>query len=583
MQLVYNSNSTMHLPALMQIKLARETGWDGVFLREEHLRRYLAEGYDLASLRAALAGLEPVNIGALADVERWRPDERAGMLREAERADGAGRRRRRLVRPGPDRPGPAGRRLSRAGGPVPGGTTGGHGECAASRRPCRRGPRDSLLPRADRLDAPGAARRGRRGGRRSRVRQRRPGPRLLAPVAGRNDARRDRPARSRGSSSGSTSPTRSDRPVRRIRTSAAVGCGPARARFPLREWVAAVRATGFDGWWDNELYSPLHWELADPVAVGERASRGPPARSSGPDRVARVDAARGPMLRSMRNRLLAGGLRSGESGRLVASGYPAGPRRRILLKDVATSANVSGSTASRALADDPRISLATRLSVKAAAAELNYVPNAAARSLRMKHTRTLGLLIPDLRDPVHGQVASGFEEEARRSGYCVIIVAGENEPARERLALKIFAEHGADGVAIVSSAISPREARERVDPERLVLVQPDHSSLPRREGSPAARGDPDRRRRRAARPPSITSSTTATAGSPIVEGGGGATNKVRSEAVASDPPQPGRQDGPAHVRRIRRHLARSRPSWPPRSPPTCPKRSCATTTSWPWP
>ena len=74
------------------------------------------------------------------------------------------------------------------------------------------------------------------------------------------------------------------------------------------------------------------------------------------------------------------------------------PRRRILLKDVALRVSVSGSTASRALADDPRISLATRLSVKAAAAELQYVPNAAARSLRVRRTRTLGLLLPDLRE-----------------------------------------------------------------------------------------------------------------------------------------------------------------------------------------
>ena len=45
MRLVYNSNSTMHLPVLMQIRVAHETGWDGVFLRAEHLRRYLGQGY----------------------------------------------------------------------------------------------------------------------------------------------------------------------------------------------------------------------------------------------------------------------------------------------------------------------------------------------------------------------------------------------------------------------------------------------------------------------------------------------------------------------------------------------------------
>ena len=220
------------------------------------------------------------------------------------------------------------------------------------------------------------------------------------------------------------------------------------------------------------------------------------------------------------------------SSALVTNGATPGPRRRVLLKDVARSANVSGSTASRALADDPRISLATRLTVKAAAAELNYVPNAAARSLRMKHTRTLGLLIPDLRDPVHAQVASGFEEEAGRSGYCVIMVAGENEPAQERVALKIFAEHGADAVAIVSSAISPREARERVDPDRLVLVQPDHSSLPRREG-PHPAGvilTDDASGLRAAVNHLVDSGYRRIA---YVEGQGGPTNKVRFEAVAA--------------------------------------------------
>ncbi len=185
-----------------------------------------------------------------------------------------------------------------------------------------------------------------------------------------------------------------------------------------------------------------------------------------------------------------------ERGRVELTGDS--PRRRILLKDVALRASVSGSTASRALADDPRISLATRLSVKAAAAELQYVPNAAARSLRVRRTRTLGLLLPDLRDPVHGQVASAFEQEARQQGYSVMVVAGERDVVRERLALRIFAEHGTDGVAIVSSVLAPRELRERVDPARLILVWPDHRSLPRHDGPPDAGGDPDRRRGRRA-------------------------------------------------------------------------------------
>jgi LacI family transcriptional regulator len=159
------------------------------------------------------------------------------------------------------------------------------------------------------------------------------------------------------------------------------------------------------------------------------------------------------------------------------NGDPADQRQRVRLQDIAHQVNVSRSTASRALAGDQRISAATREAVIAMAAELRYVPNAAARSLRMRHTRALGLLVPDLRDPVHGQVASTFEQEAGERGYCVILVTGRNEVARERLALKVFAEHGTDGVAIVSSVVSPREARERVSADHLVFVQPEHRSL----------------------------------------------------------------------------------------------------------
>jgi len=209
-----------------------------------------------------------------------------------------------------------------------------------------------------------------------------------------------------------------------------------------------------------------------------------------------------------------------------------GPRRRVLLKDVAERANVSGSTASRALADDPRISVGTREAVKSAAAELHYVPNAAARSLRARRTRTLGLLLPDLRDPVHGQVASAFEEEARQRGYCVLVVAGENELARERLALRIFAEHGTDGIAIVSGVLAPKEALERVDPDRLVLVQPDHRSLRRRDGPlfPGVIQTDDVGGIRLAVNHLVDSGYRRIA---YVEGGARASNAARAEAVAA--------------------------------------------------
>jgi LacI family transcriptional regulator, galactose operon repressor len=160
-------------------------------------------------------------------------------------------------------------------------------------------------------------------------------------------------------------------------------------------------------------------------------------------------------------------------------------RPRITLDDIAEAAGVSRATASRALGDNPRISAGTRASVRGWAERLHYVPNAAARSLRVRRTRTLGLLLADLSDPVHAQVAAGFELEAGEAGYTVIFVAGLNEPIRERRALKVFAEHGTDGVALVSSVLDPAEVTNRTRWDRLVHVQPDHASLrPHRDSLP---------------------------------------------------------------------------------------------------
>lgn len=153
------------------------------------------------------------------------------------------------------------------------------------------------------------------------------------------------------------------------------------------------------------------------------------------------------------------------------------PHRRVVLDDVARQANVSRSTASRALVDDPRISEPTRAAVKRAASDLQYVPNVAARSLRAQRTRILGLLLANLSDPVHGQIAAAFEQEAWASGYRVIFAAGLQDLTLERKALRIFTEHAAEGVAMISSVMAPSEAHALVRPDRLIIVQPDHKRV----------------------------------------------------------------------------------------------------------
>ena len=266
MRFVYNSNSTMHLPALMQIRVARETGWDGIFVRAEHLRRYLDQGYDAASLGDALAGLEPINLGALADVERWRPEEHEAMVAEARDLTDL------AVAVGASF-------IQVLSGPVaPGGVYTGPAEL--SRRDQRRVTAEALRAVAD-LGAPHGIRYYLE-------------PVAWTPLAPLADAvaaieeadrenvglvldfwhlwqRGETPdAVARldprlifgvdfADSLGAPGSPSADQRSRWV--------WPGEGSIPLQAWVDAVLATGFDGWWDNELYSSRHWESPDPFGV----------------------------------------------------------------------------------------------------------------------------------------------------------------------------------------------------------------------------------------------------------------------------------------------------------------------------
>jgi len=151
--------------------------------------------------------------------------------------------------------------------------------------------------------------------------------------------------------------------------------------------------------------------------------------------------------------------------------------RRATLADVAQVAGVSPATVSRALKDDRRISLKTREVVARAAEQLSYVPNQAARSLVMRATRTLGLLVPDVTDPLHGQIIAAFEQEATGRGYSVSIANGQTDPARERRSLEVFTAQRADGVALMGSILRQREIVEALHPTPVVFINSEHLSL----------------------------------------------------------------------------------------------------------
>ena len=122
------------------------------------------------------------------------------------------------------------------------------------------------------------------------------------------------------------------------------------------------------------------------------------------------------------------------------------------IKDVAKLAGVSVSTASVALNGRGPVSEATRQRVKEAALALRYRPNAVARSLVTRRTRSIGLVLADLTDPYFHGVAKGIEAVASASGYTVLLADTDRSPAKEERSLETLLCRQVDGLILAGSA-----------------------------------------------------------------------------------------------------------------------------------
>ncbi|MCL3861594.1 LacI family DNA-binding transcriptional regulator [Actinotalea sp. K2] len=141
------------------------------------------------------------------------------------------------------------------------------------------------------------------------------------------------------------------------------------------------------------------------------------------------------------------------------------------IKDVAQAANVSTASVSRVMTGHPSVSPAMRDKVMAIAHELNFRPNAVARSLRTTGTRTLGLVVSDLLNPFFTELARAVEDTARQAGYSVIVGNADEDPDQQDHYVRILLERQVDGLIVVPTAVtSPllHEAAEHA--HNLVLV-----------------------------------------------------------------------------------------------------------------
>lgn len=123
------------------------------------------------------------------------------------------------------------------------------------------------------------------------------------------------------------------------------------------------------------------------------------------------------------------------------------------MSDVAALAGVHKATASRALnpSTSGLVNAATARRVRMAAEQLGFTPNSAARSLRTNRSFTVGVLLPDLTNPLFPPVARGIEEVLNARGYTALLANTDNDEAKERTQFDALLGRQVDGFIVATA------------------------------------------------------------------------------------------------------------------------------------
>lgn len=125
--------------------------------------------------------------------------------------------------------------------------------------------------------------------------------------------------------------------------------------------------------------------------------------------------------------------------------------KKVNIKDIAKLANVSHTTVSRALNNKLRIRPETKEKILAIAKELGYRPNFIARSLVMRRTKTLGLVITNIANPFYTELAQGIEKTATQLGYSIILCSTQSDISTEKQYIEMLRSKGVDGILFSSA------------------------------------------------------------------------------------------------------------------------------------
>jgi LacI family transcriptional regulator len=149
------------------------------------------------------------------------------------------------------------------------------------------------------------------------------------------------------------------------------------------------------------------------------------------------------------------------------------------IRDVADLAGVSTATVSRVLAGIGNPKPDTASAVVRAVKQLGYRPSGVARSLRMKRTRTLGLIVTDIQNPFFPELVQAADSAARALNYSIILGSAAYDEHRAMHYLDLMVDRRVDGLIIASSQLSEASWQWLLaSPVPVVVVNAEPSGLP---------------------------------------------------------------------------------------------------------
>ena len=145
-------------------------------------------------------------------------------------------------------------------------------------------------------------------------------------------------------------------------------------------------------------------------------------------------------------------------------------KKNITISDVASAAGVSKTTVSRYLNNRTDLmSEKTKNRIEKMIELLDYHPSELARSLKSKKTKTIGVVVPELRSPFYTSAISGIEDVLKKNGYSIVIMECENKLENEQSNIKEMLSRDVDGL-IVDTVSNDNEYLVSLDIQKFPIV-----------------------------------------------------------------------------------------------------------------